>query len=582
MYHRYRRIIALSLCLVQILCVSEVVASSLVEGEQINTSSNQLQQQKVSDTDREEFYIFSVGQGNSQLAVYEKSGFAVLYDCGSSSQQIHPKFRGCFMEEFTPLFKWVKKDIHAEASALSQHKDEDMEIDFEEYSSSSITSNPNMYSSEETKTITDLIKKRIHNIISSFNINHLFIFLSHPDKDHINYISNEIIPYQAGLGQQLEVTAYLGGAWLQGGGTQESREVLKYLIRRGAWIELPFYWDYQNNDGSIISNYATLKQNIFDSVANTGEDENLNFLHNDDSCFSDYPLHSPNLFQNSFLKLLHETFFRNNDFLDHLKGLGFKDENLPENVKNGLDMIHILSLNHGSMDVNNQSTVLSFYMPSMNMNFICTGDASADTFVPINYDHLPPSLQDGSGNHALLMLPHHGAKDNWIPKALKLFHPSLFGISCANGKQYGHPSKDLIDNAYNTYLNKMNISKIVEPVGPISNAFLTFTGSGEGAETGHMIHDDRHILCTNILNSIKFDKQGIYGSFSNIIQCKDFTFEIDLRNRVELSIGILPPLIPDFENENFFWNVAQSQLYVAIDLNKELIYPTKKLADSIQ
>ena len=61
---------------------------------------------EIHNNDREEFYIFSVGQGNSQLAIYEKYGFAVLYDCGSASTRVHPKIKNLQdSTDFSFIFK---------------------------------------------------------------------------------------------------------------------------------------------------------------------------------------------------------------------------------------------------------------------------------------------------------------------------------------------------------------------------------------------------------------------------------------------------------------------------------------------
>ena len=38
------------------------------------------------------FYIFDVGQGNCQLAIFEEEGIRILYDCGSSSGKKPVKF----------------------------------------------------------------------------------------------------------------------------------------------------------------------------------------------------------------------------------------------------------------------------------------------------------------------------------------------------------------------------------------------------------------------------------------------------------------------------------------------------------
>ena len=54
----------------------------------------------------EEFYVFGVGQGNAQAAFYKgENNFGVLYDCGSTSQMVHPKIDTLQNKAYQPFFQ---------------------------------------------------------------------------------------------------------------------------------------------------------------------------------------------------------------------------------------------------------------------------------------------------------------------------------------------------------------------------------------------------------------------------------------------------------------------------------------------
>ena len=70
---------------------------------QINPNKNIEKKQDIITTNNEAFYIFSVGQGNAQLAVY--SNFSVLYDCGSKSSSSYSKVYDLHREEYELFLK---------------------------------------------------------------------------------------------------------------------------------------------------------------------------------------------------------------------------------------------------------------------------------------------------------------------------------------------------------------------------------------------------------------------------------------------------------------------------------------------
>ena len=90
--NKYYGFVFHTVCLLQILIFSTLPTLGM-DKEEFGGSDNSLSSRIITaEQPREEFYVFGMGQGNSQLAIYEGQKFAVLYDCGSSSLQKHPKY----------------------------------------------------------------------------------------------------------------------------------------------------------------------------------------------------------------------------------------------------------------------------------------------------------------------------------------------------------------------------------------------------------------------------------------------------------------------------------------------------------
>ena len=263
-----------------------------------------------SSEEKEEFYIFGVGQGNSQLAIYNYSDhkFGVLYDCGSSSAQLHPKFQALQSIEGSRYKNFLlRKDDKGKDDKGKDDKGKD-DIRKDDNKTPSFTSpntknvllsnfstphsfqgdlkvntlfefnftTPTSHQYDTTqlndkkqvstlKSVPDRkVKNVIYNTINHHNLTELFIFLSHPDEDHINYINNETIPER----NTLNLTVFLGGDWLGDGGgnskkdnlTEDVIKTLRFLINRdNTTIDLPFYWEYTNNDKNI---YNSIKEKL--------------------------------------------------------------------------------------------------------------------------------------------------------------------------------------------------------------------------------------------------------------------------------------------------------------------------------
>ena len=239
-------------------------------------NSQQLQQ-NIQNKNREEFYVFGVGQGNSQLAVYEGNGFAVLYDCGSSSLQKHTKYKDPILKTdatiSNALYRRIKERVDQEQSSLGEEQQkiyslqdntliqaknpigsllEKMKIKQKEKveRKPSITSNEEGIPADEAQISHEDLKGFIKEKISNYNITHLFIFLSHPDKDHINYISDKTIPEGTSAGI-LKITAFLGGHWFSEYKNADKNQNIPYRVadflldRENTWVEFPYYWNHK-------------------------------------------------------------------------------------------------------------------------------------------------------------------------------------------------------------------------------------------------------------------------------------------------------------------------------------------------
>lgn len=135
------------------------------------------------------FYIFDVGQGNCQLAVYEEEKIGVLYDCGTSSTQEHVKITALKQKNLTYIFQ------NKEASNI----DSISEIDGQEIMSDLtiqgggstivIGDSKDRKSEKKEQKITKILSDKkdlpvINEIINSYQLDILLVILSHPDKGH--------------------------------------------------------------------------------------------------------------------------------------------------------------------------------------------------------------------------------------------------------------------------------------------------------------------------------------------------------------------------------------------------------------
>ncbi|OJX10422.1 MAG: hypothetical protein BGO77_02285 [Caedibacter sp. 37-49] len=545
------------------------------------------------------FYIFNVGQGNSQLAVYTenlKEPFGVLYDCGSSAQVMNAKiFQTRSHSGFSSILtkklnddKEVERPVLSEnnsninfslpKSVLSNNNESENKIvvlnnnsiEFEDDSTSEDTSGSQASSQGKRTNDGNKVKlkdvtKTISETIEEHKIKYLFVFLSHPDKDHFNLIPSAIP-------DGIKTLFILSGDFLQesdsGNGElkQDIQELFKFFKEReDSEFCLPYFWNF--------SKYSDIKKIIKDF--NEENHKKLLQLSNESRKLVK---EVPTSLYGSLLDLLNlinlqevdsiSTEQNSNKELEKISTSSSDSEHKTDiissklNSDNELKMIYMLSsdpeykealkniyiwsLNKFSSEINNQSAIVSFKMPSLKKSFICTGDAHEDVFVDIyqlsrnqmiyeqdNRHHLDLSLRNENEIYTvLLVLPHHGSIENKSLRMLDLFKPDVMAISAGAG-MHGHPSNDLVmeyrthnTNIWNTYdTTKRNYH------------FLTFKEKGDKAfYYKEMSKPHCPILCTNVLGTIKITNDNFETEHDDQIVYNNSVYRADLSRADQVNI----------------------------------------------
>lgn len=467
-------------------------------------------------TDTEEIYILPMGQGNGQFIIYkrESGDVGVLYDLGSKSLQMHPKFgsRGDWQQ---PFLAQKQKEIRTNRISIPLTP---------EYNRvRPVIFTPDTSDEKRAVLRKDPIKNELKELVSASllkGLRHLFIFLSHSDEDHINYVNRENIP------RDVPITVILSGDWFGDIGAQEgktnltepAKKVFEFLAQR---------IKNQSVATNIFFPYYSMRLNelIQGMLGRSSNVEDLSIFSREitQHCLKMNP-HAPNppFLQGYFLDVFKRSF------------------QIDLDARAVLENIYIWSLNQPADSTNNHSMVISCTLPNLNMSVVLTGDAEHSVFQRIAVENNEQGFHRVLGEHLssplpivrdhfhliMLMLPHHGALANRSGSMLSFFKPNVFGISAGDGRQYGHPSSELIqqireiytthpfstlcENFYNryTYRDKFH--------------FIALEETSSGKEKHHVIEraeeDKLLFLCPNIYGCIKWDKHGIRTNFDNIVE----------------------------------------------------------------
>jgi len=476
--------------------------------------------------DKEEFYIFPMGQGNSQLVIYQRfeGKVGILYDLGSKSLQMHPKFgfRGDWQRPF--LVSTRKMSI------MDANHEEDDDVLFTAQSS---PTREKIFSTIQTPGTTEkklqekqrgTIKSELEEFIYDqlVSLDHILIFLSHSDEDHINFLNHENIP------ERLPIAVILAGDWFGDIGavdgktnfTEPAKKVLKFLSQRlrDQSVFTHFYFPYYSPDLNADITRILQPQNLLETIESLSITDVLRTF--DvlaqpiiQQCLKINPdAPTPQFLHGAFLEVFRHWLPIDPRFHDILNN------------------VYIWSLNQPADDTNNHSMVVSCALPTLNMSVILTGDAEHSVFQRIAAENPGRGFRDVLASRLnalnplhtiLLMLPHHGAWANRSGCMLRFFTPNAFGISAGDGRQHGHPSAELIEQIRNIY-NKSHLLKNFQQIFYQQYSywdkfhFITLNANREQvvdkAEENKLL-----FLCPNIYGCIKWDQEGIRTNFSNSI-----------------------------------------------------------------
>ena len=490
---------------------------------------------KESPKENEEFFIFDVGQGNSQLVIYKQAKIGFLYDAGSSSKQKHPKLTGLNKGDWevfltkkpVPKINLYNLNFNSDMTPKVEPKKEEPKK-----LSGGSGSSGSQISLKESEKIED-IEESIKSCIEQVELNWLIIFLSHPDKDHINLVNEKSI-----LGN-LKVIAFLGGDFLGTESESEVNKVLNFFKSRNTvdtWVEFPFYWGWNDPNGSF-KKYSDIRNKFLtNNITSVNREEIKNLS------LSKY--NPEDFFHGSAWDLLTKVnqkdmaFYEFVKYNPHTPEFALSEDSLGRRFSREvlLNNVLIWAMNHRLYNVNAQSSVISFKLPENNTRLICTGDAEDSTFLRIKKE-----LQERNtiirdrpeGRENILMVPHHGSKDNKSELMLEIFKPTVFVISAGNGKQYGHPDIETIK-----WLKEKNFMSGLKEKGGEKGKFICFNGKEKQPIMYNSIKLNKTpILSTNLMGSIRFTNENFFTLFKSLIKLETGQFRINFsRASSEISI----------------------------------------------
>lgn len=221
---------------------TSINAASLVEPAVESASTRELLHSDFNQV----FYIFGLGQGNSQLAIYKNSRIGILYDCGSTAQTVKDKYIAT-RQSTQDLFisKLSESAPTGSAAAPPQPPVKRMPVGGVDEPASLATvgripsnsSDVSYGGAPITVDETGYIKK----IIESYGLKHLFIIASHPDVDHINSIAS-VIP------DGLKVYFILNGDFTSRRLRPAFTALFGKMQKIGAFVFLPYLWRPSERD----------------------------------------------------------------------------------------------------------------------------------------------------------------------------------------------------------------------------------------------------------------------------------------------------------------------------------------------
>jgi hypothetical protein len=380
--------------------------------------------------------------------------------------------------------------------------------------------------------------KLIQSIFERIDPDVIFVFLSHPDEDHINLVPQ--IPktkQKDGVEKNIPTIFFLCGDWIAKSRSidQEGNTVGRVLEdirnRREKWLFMPYYWNKSYSQQTTVPGVL--------------EDDIL------------APVRTETLFERSVL--------RQNSVTSNI-GLGtlltqLKSDDdrqrqmdaLPVNLSDSrtvtfLNRIHFWLLNHRRSDINAQSYVVSCQFPNLDMSFVFTGDADDSTFEELRVRMGPQNpgalLRSQHDKHLIwLFMPHHGSDENDSRIMHSLFSPDAYIITAGNGSQHGHPRKKIVDDLP-TYIGPRNPSQFFwslyapTPENPDFPFFKFESTNEKGLDRRYpaILHSTSKqgvpVFCTNVVQSLYMDT---FGNFYQQVDRGPVEFEPNRFLQVKLN-----------------------------------------------
>jgi len=455
-------------------------------------------------------YIFPVGQGACNLIVHTdednpRNYYGIMYDCGTSGTGSLPilwddpsnPFQS---QEYYPFFS-------EQRGGPLYKRDSPHPVIYEE-GKKDIYFADRFLNIKQIQGSKEAIEQRIRNTISELNFKSLLVFLSHPDKDHINLL-HKVIP------DNLTIFVFLCGDFFGKGGaesmtqkkllsgqaeaedtTGDIRTLLEFLRERKkekTHFDFPYYWGLHEAYGDIC--YKLPTDQIF-TLASTVV---------------------PQFYSGSLNGIT--------------KGFCMQSwAGIPQKL---LERVYFWSLNDIDEDPNNQSAIIS-YNNQDGYSFVFTGDAHDSVFKRISQrlavvnPEIPniniERVRTGSHN-VMLMLPHHGSRKNISETMLDMFLPSAVFVNAGYGSQFTHPSAEAIDfvgnwaKKWTTPPQEEFWKSFVFENDTDFISLMTFPEYNI-QNTGNVMrftYGDFPVFCTNTEGGLKFTDKGFYRTFSPYI-----------------------------------------------------------------
>jgi hypothetical protein len=477
-----------------------------------------------------EHYKLAVGQGECSTTVSTLTQkdmeaayiVAVTADCGSSSLKADPKYVSSYdYSRFDQIIK--RKDVASDEeddllSLTESPLRKKPRVEGDESRSPSLESSQ-LAQSASKKITTSLTGESTFEESFDFLIKQLanldlwIVFLSHPDKDHINWLSKVFNK----LPDKTKLMMIAGGEWFNTNSTEDIRDVLS-LVYGSKKDRIFSFFPYE--DGKLSG--AEMQDWLYTNGVSITKDP-------DSFC-------PRKTFNEVRLDHFHGTLIELFKVYQDKKpwkfiGLPAEDLRLQALGDNILSKIYIWSLDNPIGNANAQSIVWSHEVDDIGWTFVYTGDAEDSTFKKISNsikfqesadepkDVVRMRYETVTPNLIMMQGMHHGSLENVSSIAMDLFRPNAIAFSSGNRASFAHPSITAIQK-YKELFKGPNISDLWSSYTLRNQSYLfaAFSQKGEGAlgiATPVKIRtNDPVFLCTNAYGTLKINRDGVYAPFN--------------------------------------------------------------------